>query len=218
LTKITWDIHGSKPFTTIEGMKNIVAPMYDQAYAALIEDLGQRGMLDDTLVCGLAEFGERRKSIRRAGETTGRNVFLARSPAAVSAAAERSGASDPKSAVCPPIVPTTPGRKFANRMTIFQSLGLHLDPVLHTELPGPAGRPLPAGRFRRQRCSICNLAQSSRSSSDESVVRIDAMQAIAVGDGSQPAAGQADRCPAAQRRIASGYPVTRLSGFVAMDR
>ena len=30
--EITWDIHGSKPFTSIEGMKNNVAPMYDQAY------------------------------------------------------------------------------------------------------------------------------------------------------------------------------------------
>ena len=55
--EITWDIHGSKPFTSIEGMKNIVAPMYDQAYGALIEDLEQRGMLDKTLVCNLAEFG-----------------------------------------------------------------------------------------------------------------------------------------------------------------
>ena len=32
--EITWDIHGSKPFTSIEGMKNIVCPMYDQAYSA----------------------------------------------------------------------------------------------------------------------------------------------------------------------------------------
>ncbi len=37
--EITWDIHGSKPFTSIDGMKNIVVPMYDQAYSALIEDL-----------------------------------------------------------------------------------------------------------------------------------------------------------------------------------
>ena len=44
--EITWDIHGSKPFTSIEGMKNIVAPMYDRAYSALMEDLDQRGMLD----------------------------------------------------------------------------------------------------------------------------------------------------------------------------
>src|SRR5687767_12490131 len=42
--EITWDIHGSKPFTSIEGMKDIVCPMYDKAYSALIEDLHQRGM------------------------------------------------------------------------------------------------------------------------------------------------------------------------------
>src|SRR3954464_5424743 len=55
--EITWDIHGSKPFTSIAGMKDIVAPMYDQGYSALIEDLHQRGMLDNTMVCNLAEFG-----------------------------------------------------------------------------------------------------------------------------------------------------------------
>ena len=58
--EITWDIHGSKPFTSIEGMRDIVCPMYDQAYSALIEDLDRRGMLDNTLVCNLAEFGARR--------------------------------------------------------------------------------------------------------------------------------------------------------------
>src|ERR1043166_7958018 len=55
--EITWDIHGSKPFTSIEGMRDIVAPMYDQGYSALLEDLFQRGMLDNTLVACLAEFG-----------------------------------------------------------------------------------------------------------------------------------------------------------------
>src|SRR5688572_12567903 len=55
--EITWDIHGSKPFTSIEGMRDIVAPMYDQAYSALIEELAQRGLLDSTLVCNLCEFG-----------------------------------------------------------------------------------------------------------------------------------------------------------------
>ena len=55
--EITWDIHGSKPFTSIAGMKDIVAPMYDQAYGALIEDLSARGLLEKTLVCNLAEFG-----------------------------------------------------------------------------------------------------------------------------------------------------------------
>src|SRR5437588_12317063 len=55
--EITWDIHGSKPFTSIAGMKDIVAPMYDQGYSALLEDLFQRGLLDNTLVACLAEFG-----------------------------------------------------------------------------------------------------------------------------------------------------------------
>jgi hypothetical protein len=55
--EITWDIHGSKPFTSIEGMRDIVAPMYDQAFSALLEDLSQRGMLEKTLVCNLQEFG-----------------------------------------------------------------------------------------------------------------------------------------------------------------
>ena len=31
--------------------------MYDPGYSALIEDLFQRGMLDDTMVTCLAEFG-----------------------------------------------------------------------------------------------------------------------------------------------------------------
>src|SRR5437763_12473463 len=55
--EITWDIHGSKPFTSIDGMKDIVAPMYDQGYSALLEDLVQRGVLDSTMVACLADFG-----------------------------------------------------------------------------------------------------------------------------------------------------------------
>src|SRR6185436_7861662 len=55
--EITWDTHGSKPFTSIAGMKDIVAPMYDQGYSALLEDLFERGMLDSTLIANLAEFG-----------------------------------------------------------------------------------------------------------------------------------------------------------------
>ena len=55
--EITWDIHGSKPFTSIAGMKDIVAPMYDQGYTRL--DRGSvptrhAGQHDD---CCLAEFG-----------------------------------------------------------------------------------------------------------------------------------------------------------------
>jgi hypothetical protein len=40
--ELTWDIHGSKPFISVTQMKEQVAPMYDQAYSALIEDLPAR--------------------------------------------------------------------------------------------------------------------------------------------------------------------------------
>jgi hypothetical protein len=41
--EITWDIHGSRPFTDIQEMSTKVIPNFDQAYSALLEDLHQRG-------------------------------------------------------------------------------------------------------------------------------------------------------------------------------
>jgi hypothetical protein len=72
--EITWDIHGSKPFTSIEGMKTIVCPMYDQAYSALIEDLDQRGLLEDTLVLWTTEFGRMPSS--QGGKGRDHNPFV----------------------------------------------------------------------------------------------------------------------------------------------
>src|SRR5262249_30718237 len=37
--EITWDIHGSKPFTDIAEMSRLVVPNFDQAFSALMEDL-----------------------------------------------------------------------------------------------------------------------------------------------------------------------------------
>ncbi|WP_437202495.1 DUF1501 domain-containing protein [Planctomicrobium sp. SH664] len=53
----TWDIHGRKPFSTMTSLKNRVAPIYDRAYTALVEDLEARGLLEGTLVAALSEFG-----------------------------------------------------------------------------------------------------------------------------------------------------------------
>ncbi|MHB8861770.1 MAG: DUF1501 domain-containing protein [Pirellulaceae bacterium] len=53
----SWDVHGDPPFATVQEMKQTVAPMYDRAFSALVEDLASRGMLDNTLVCCVAEFG-----------------------------------------------------------------------------------------------------------------------------------------------------------------
>ncbi|TWU21078.1 hypothetical protein Pla52o_41100 [Novipirellula galeiformis] len=133
--EITWDIHGSKPFTTIDGMKNIVAPMYDQAYSALIADLDQRGMLADTLVCGLAEFGRTPKVNPAGGRDHWPQCFSCTFAGGGTKGGRAIGASDPIGAV-PADRPANPGEIIA---TIFKSLGLEL----HAELPGPAGRPFP---------------------------------------------------------------------------
>jgi uncharacterized protein (DUF1501 family) len=122
--EITWDIHGSNPFTSIEGMKDIVAPMYDQAYATLIEDLSERGLLHNTLVCNLAEFG-RTPRINPAGGGIQGGRAIGKSDAIGAYPAEK--AVEPAEVVA----------------TIYKSLGFDLD----TALPGPAGRPFPLVDF-----------------------------------------------------------------------
>lgn len=133
--EITWDIHGSKPFTSIEGMKNIVAPMYDQAYAALIADLADRGLLDDTLVANLAEFGRTPKVNPAGGRDHWPQCFTVGFAGGGVRGGQVVGASDPIGAV-PAERPVEPPEVVA---TIFHSLGLDLE----TTLPGPAGRPFP---------------------------------------------------------------------------
>jgi uncharacterized protein (DUF1501 family) len=137
--EITWDIHGSKPFTSIEGMKNIVCPMYDQAYGTLIEDLAQRGLLENTMVCNLAEFGRTPRinpaggrdhwpqcfSVYFAGAGVQGGRAIGKSDAIGGYPAER--AVDPSEIVA----------------TIYHALGFPLDTVL----PGPAGRPFPLVDF-----------------------------------------------------------------------
>lgn len=137
--EISWDIHGSKPFTSIEGMKNIVAPMYDQGYSALIEDLHQRGLLEDTMVCNLAEFGRTPKVNPAGGRDHWPQCFSVCFAGGGVQGGRIVGASDPIGAV-PVERPTEPPDVIA---TIFHSLGLNLE----GHLPGPAGRPFPLVDF-----------------------------------------------------------------------
>jgi hypothetical protein len=133
--ELSWDIHGSKPFTSIEGMKNLVCPMYDQGYTALIEDLDQRGLLDATLVCNLAEFGRTPRVNPAGGRDHWPQCFTVYFAGGGVQGGRIIGASDPIGAV-PADRPVEPGDVAA---TIFHSLGIKME----TQLPGPAGRPFP---------------------------------------------------------------------------
>jgi hypothetical protein len=133
--EITWDIHGSKPFTSIAGMKDIVAPMYDQGYSALIEDLHQRGMLDTTMVTCLAEFGRTPK----VNPTGGRDHWPQCWSVYFAGGGVKGGRAIGKSDEIggfPTERPVEPKEIVA---TIFHGLGLDLD----GHLPGPQGRPFP---------------------------------------------------------------------------
>ena len=132
--EITWDIHGSKPFAAIADMRDTVAPMYDQGYAALLEDLGERGMLETTLVCNLAEFG-RTPRINAAG---GRDHWPQCWTVGFAGGGVQGGRVIGKSdaiGAFPAERPTTPAEIVA---TIYHSLGLDLA----SPLPGPAGAPI----------------------------------------------------------------------------
>lgn len=137
--EITWDIHGSKPFTSIEGMKNIVAPMYDQGYSALIEDLDQRGLLEETLVCNFAEFGRTPKVNPAGGRDHWPQCFTCYFAGGGVQGGRVVGSSDPVGGV-PADRPVEPGDLVA---TIFHALGFKLE----QHLPGPAGRPFPLVDF-----------------------------------------------------------------------
>ncbi|MFM8578121.1 MAG: DUF1501 domain-containing protein [Planctomycetaceae bacterium] len=137
--EVTWDIHGSKPFTSIEGMKDVVCPMYDQAYSALVEDLESRGMLDDTLVACLSEFGRTPKVNPAGGRDHWPQCFTSLFAGGGVKGGRVVGASDPIGGF-PAERPVGPGEIVA---TVFHSLGLDHASVL----PGPAGRPFPLTDF-----------------------------------------------------------------------
>ncbi len=137
--EITWDTHGSKPFTSIAGMKEIVAPMYDQGYSALLEDLFQRGLLDNTMVCNLAEFGRTPKINPAGGRDHWPQCWTVYFAGGGVKGGRIVGKSDDIGGY-PVERPVKPSEIVA---TIYKSLGLDLE----THLPGPNSRPFPLVDF-----------------------------------------------------------------------
>jgi uncharacterized protein (DUF1501 family) len=140
--EITWDIHGSRPFTDITEMARLVAPNFDQAFSVLLEDLHERGLLANTIVTAMGEFGRTPKINPAGGRDHHPGVWTILMGGGPIKGGRVVGESDELGYV-PKARPVTPGEVAA---TLFKGLGL--DP--HQELPGPQNRPLPLAEFSVQ--------------------------------------------------------------------
>jgi uncharacterized protein (DUF1501 family) len=140
--EITWDIHGSRPFTDIAEMSRLVAPNFDQAFSTLLEDLHDRGLLASTIVTVMGEFGRTPKINPAGGRDHHPGVWTILMGGGPIKGGRVVGESDELGYV-PKTRPVTPGDVAA---TLFKGLGL--DP--HRELPGPQNRPLPLAEYTMQ--------------------------------------------------------------------
>jgi uncharacterized protein (DUF1501 family) len=128
LTYGGWDMHQN-----VSGNMQRQLPNFDQAYAALINDLDRRGMLDKTLVMVSSEFGRSPKINKDAGRDHWPRVF---SVAFAGGGFKRGyihGSSDPTGAE-PDNDPLSVADMAA---TVFTQLGIKPD----KKLLSPGGRP-----------------------------------------------------------------------------
>ena len=132
--EVTWDIHGSAPFTAIESYKNDIGPNFDNAYTALLEDLSRTGLLGNTMVIALGEFGRTPKINPAGGRDHHPACWTVLTAGGPIKGGQVVGASD-EIGYAPKDRPVTTAEIAA---TVFHGLGIDLE----TELPGPQGRPL----------------------------------------------------------------------------
>jgi hypothetical protein len=129
-----WDTHSKNS----ERLRNALMPPMDQAYSALLEDLAQRGLLEQTLVLWMGEFGRTPRINPRGGRDHWGHVFSIALAGGGVRGGQVYGASD-----------RIGGQPLDGRIepqdlsaTLFHCLGIRPD----AELRNPLGRPVPASR------------------------------------------------------------------------
>ncbi len=123
-------------------MSKLVAPNFDRAYSALMDDLTDRGLLSNTMVLAMGEFGRTPKVNPAGGRDHHPGVWSIVMGGGPIKGGRVIGESD-ELGYAPKTRPVTSGEVAA---TVFRGLGL--DP--HKELPGPQGRPIPLAEFSLQ--------------------------------------------------------------------
>lgn len=126
-----WDTHGNN----FNLLKNNLLPPFDRGFSALLDDLHQRGLLEETLVVCLGEFGR----TPRINNNAGRDHWAACNTVVFAGGGVRGGqvhgASD-RLAAYPSTTPIAPEEIAA---TIYHALGIDPATLLHD----PVGRPIP---------------------------------------------------------------------------
>ena len=132
-----WDMHadGGGLNNTYADYERLLCPQFDLAFTALIEDLTQSGLIDNTVVCVLSEMGRTPNINPRGGRdhhTTAWTNFLAGGPIK---GGQVIGWTD-KIGMRPQNNPIEPPQILAS---IYHAMGIDLD---NTMMPGPGSRPI----------------------------------------------------------------------------
>lgn len=138
-----WDTHDGLALRLRDGYSGAkigvgLVPTFDLAFSALIDDLQTRGMLDETLVIAMGEFGRTPKLNTRGGRDHWPRVFSAVLAGGGVTGGQVIGASDRvgESPHDRPVRPVDLAR------TIYTLLGIDPDHELHTS----DGRPVPVNQ------------------------------------------------------------------------
>lgn len=132
-----WDMHadGGGLNNTYADYEQLLCPQFDWAFTALIEDLSQRGLLDNTVVCVLSEMGRTPNLNGRGGRDHHPNAwtnFMVGGPirgGQVIGSTDKTGARPQNNPIEPPQI----------LASIYHAMGIDLETTM---LPGPGSRPI----------------------------------------------------------------------------
>lgn len=135
--EITWDCHadGGSLAVNLNDYQETLCPMFDMAYTGLLQDLHDRGMLSNTLVVAMGEFGRTPQLNSRGGRDHWPGVWSMLFAGGRVRGGQVIGASDRIGAE-PRDRPVSPAEVAA---TVYQGMGIDLN----ARLPGPDNRPQP---------------------------------------------------------------------------
>lgn len=129
-----WDSHSDE----VNRLRNVLIPPMDQAFATLLDDLSDRGLLDETLIVCLSEFGRTPTFNARAGRDHWGYVFSIALAGGGVRGGQVIGASDERGAH------PKDGRILPEDLaaTIYHAMGFSS----HTEVHDTQRRPMPISR------------------------------------------------------------------------